>query len=223
MIDLNEMFSDSNKNVALWCDSVEDVSDIAVTAENIIQMGVDLVSLPPNMVQDMWVYLEKIHVNILTRYNFFSNRKNIDEDITVLAGNIKNICKHGADGVQIFLKMNNFEDFIEKISPVKDDLFFEKDLCVCMDIIDLDVNNLESIFQKLNEIGATAIGLTLNEDTGNRSDFVGRVYAILNNWNFNGNLHFLLGNDYERIDQVIRLIESENPELQDKVKFFLEY
>ena len=221
MIDINEIFSDSDKKVALWCDDVVDTADLASVAENIVQSGIDLISVSPNMVQNMWVYLEKKPIKILTHYDFLSNNKNIDEDISDLGKKIKDICKHGADGVQIFIEMKNFEIFVEKILPVKNDLFFEKNFGVYMDIIDIDINNLEKIFQKLNEIGANVFGLTLKEDMGNRSDFVGRVYAILNNWNFNGELHFLLNNDYERMDQVIRLIESEKPEL--KVKFFLEY
>lgn len=223
MIDINEIFLGQDKNVALWCDNVSDTSDIALTADNIVQMGVDLISLPTDMVQDMWVYLEKSPIKILTRYNLVSNRKNIDEDIALLAKNIKNVCKHGADGIQIFLKMHDFDVFMEKISPVKADLFFQKKLSFCFDIMDIDTNNLEKTFKQLNEFGVDAFGLTLNEDMGNRSDFVGRVYAILNNWNFNGDLHFMLGNDYERIEQVVRLTESEKPELMDKIKFFLEY
>jgi len=223
MIDINEIFLDSDKRIALWCDEVQDTNDLAVMCENIMESGVDLISVAPDMVRNMWVYLEKSHVKILTRYNFTSNNKNIDNDIADLAKNIINICKSGANGVQIFLKMSGFEYFCDKILPVKEDLFFGKDLCVALDIEDVDINNWDMIFQKLRDIKANTLILTLNEDMGVRSDFVGRVYGMLKNWDFNGNLHFMLHNDYDRIDQVIRLIESEKTELKDYIKFFLEY
>ena len=57
----------------------------------------------------------------------------------------------------------------------------------------------------------------------NRSDFVGRVYSMLHNWNMDGELHFILNNNVDRMDQVIRLVESEKPELGDKLRFFLDY
>ena len=223
MIDVNEIFSDSDKRIALWCDAGGDTNDLAMMCENIIENGVNLISVPPEIVYDVWVYLEKSRVNILTRYNFVSNHKNIDNDIADLAKNIINVCKRGADGVQVFLKMSGFDDFYDKILPVKEDLFFGKDLCIAMDIEDIDINNWNTIFQKLRDIKTRTLVLTLNEDMGVRSDFVGRVYGMLKNWNFNGDLHFILHNDYDRIDQVIRLIESEKPELKDRVKFFLEY
>jgi hypothetical protein len=223
MIDINEIFSDSDKRIALWCDSVHDTNDLAVICDSIIESGIDLVSVPPETVQNMWVYLEKSGVKILTRYNFTSNHKNLDTDVADLAKNISDVCKRGADGVQIFMKMAVFEDFCNKIMPVKDDLFFGKDLCIAMDIEDIDINNWNMIFQKLRNTGAHTLVLSLNEDMGVRSDFVGRVYGMLKNWDFDGALHFILHNDYDRMDQVIRLIETEKPELQDRIKFFLEY
>ena len=77
--------------------------------------------------------------------------------------------------------------------------------------------------QKLRDVRANALVLTLNEDMGNRSDFVGRIYGMLQHWNMDGELHFILNNNYDRMDQVIRLVASEKPELSDKLRFFLDY
>ena len=223
MIEANEIFSDSDKRIALWCDDVQDTNDLAIMCENIVENGIDLISVPPSKVQDAWVYLEKKPVKILTRYDFVSNHKDIDNDIANLAGAISNVCKHGAGGVQIFIKMSMFEDFCDKISPVSADLFFGKNLCVVMDILDVDVNNWNTIFEKLRSIGTNTLAFTLSEDIGGRSDFVGRIYGMLENYDFDGELHFLLDNNYDRIDQVIRLIETVKPELNDRVRFFLNY
>jgi len=222
MIEMNEIFSDSDKRLALWCDWVEDTADLAVLAENIIQENIHLISVPVENVPFMWMYLEKSNVKILTRFMFDTQQTDIDTAIYNLAAKITNILKKGANGVQIFVKMHDFDGFVEKISAVRDDLFFEHDLCVVMDVSDLDVNNWENIFQKLRDIRVNALGLTLREDMGNRSDFVGRIYGMLENWNMDGELHFILNNNVDRMDQVMRLVEIVKPELSDKLRFFLD-
>ena len=75
----------------------------------------------------------------------------------------------------------------------------------------------------INYAKSGRILLVIDEDMGNRSDFIGRIYGMLDNWDFDGDLHFIFGNNYDRIDQVIRLVESMKPELSDKLHFFLEY
>ena len=72
----------------------------------------------------------------------------------------------------------------------------------------------------MNDIKADSFGLTLTEDMGNRSDFIGRVYSLLEQWDFEGQLHFILLNNLDRADQVIRLTEILQPELINKTKFF---
>ncbi len=223
MIEINEVFSDSDKRLALLCDDVIDTNDLAGMADDIIKGNIHLISAPVDIVPLLWAYLEKSDVKILTRFVFAPKQKNIDSDMYELASKITNICKKGADGVQIFIKMRDFESFIEKISVVRDDLFFEHDLCLVMDIEDLDIHQLPMIFQKLRDVHVKALAFTLNDDMKNRSDFVGRVYGLLQNWDMDGELHFMLNNNFDRIDQVIRLVESEKPELSDKLRFFLDY
>ncbi len=223
MIEINEIFSDSDKRLALWCESIADTNDLAAVAENVIQEKINLVSIPVETVPFMWTYLEKSKVKILTRFNFNPLPKDNDAEIYDLAAKITSVLKKGANGVQIFIKMRDFEFFSEKIRAVRDDLFFEHDLCVAMDISDLDVNNWDFIFQKLRDIRVNALVLILREDMGNRSDFVGRIYGLLQNWNMDGELHFISNNNFDRIDQVIRLVEIIKPELSDKLHFFLDY
>ena len=223
MIEMNEIFNDSDKRLALWCDNVNDTNDLAGMADYIIQSGIDMISVPPEIVYNIWTYLERAGIKIFTRFVFAPDRKNMDSCIYELAQNIKNICKKGANGVQIFMEMRDFEKFAEKISVVRDDLFFQHDLCVAMDIQDIDVHNWQNIFEKLRNLHAKALVLTLKEDMKNRSDFVGRVYGMLQNWDMDGELHFILNNNFDRMDQVIRLVESEKPELNEKLRFFLDY
>lgn len=221
MIEINEIFSDSDKRIAWWCDSVEDTNDLAKMADDIIKNDIHLISLPSDMVESSWVYLEKFDVKILSRFYF--SLKNIDSDMYELATDVTKVCKQGADGVQIFVSQHDLEIFTDKIVFVRDDLFFGHDLSVVMDIEDLDINNWAMIFQNLRKLRVKAFGLTLKEDTKNRSDFVGRVYSMFQNWDADCELHFMLNNNFERIDQVIRLAETERPELSDKLRFFLDY
>ena len=223
MIEMDEIFSDSDKRVAIWCDEVADTNDLALMCENIINNDVHLISVPAEIVPNVWTYLEKRNVKIFTRFDFYPASKNIDDDMYKLGADITNANKTGADGIQIFIKMQDFEQFINKLEMVRDDLFFGHSLSFAMDIQDLDINNLDFVFQKLRDIRADAFALTLNEDMGNRSDFVGRVYALLEHFDFDGELHFILGNNFDRIDQVMRLTECQRPELNDKLRFFLDY
>ncbi len=223
MIEVNEIFSDSDVRVALWCGAAEDTNDLAVLADSIIENKISLISAPPGIVSVLWTYLEKHNVKILTRYYFEPINKNMDKDVSVLSENIVNVYKRGAGGVQIFLKMRDFERFLEMLSVIRDDLFFGHDLCIMMDIQDIDINNWELIFQKLRAVQASVFGISLDEDMGNRSDFIGRIYGMLQKWDFDGDLHFILKNNFDRIDQAIRLVESVRPELSDKIRFFLDY
>ena len=223
MIEANEVFSDFDKRIAFWCDTVGDTSDLANLANSIIETKVDLISVLPETVYFLWTCLEKNSVKILPRYYFAPLQKNMDKDVSQLVANIADIFKKGANGAQIFVRKRDFERFIDILKFVRDDLFFEHDLCIGFDVNDICFSDWGIVFQKLCDIRANAICLTLKEDTGNRSDFVGRVYGMLQKWNFDGELHLVLNNDYERMDQVIRLVESEKNELSDKLRFFLEY
>lgn len=223
MIEINEIFSDSDARIAIWGENVVDTNDLAIMAESIISENIGLVSVSPDSVPLIWPYLEKTKTKIYTRYIFNPIQKNIDSEIYNLAANISAVCKKGADGVQIFIEMRDFEQVMNAIAIVRDDLFFKHDLSVGVSISDIDINNLDFVFQKLREVRANSLLLTLNEDMGNRSDFVGRVYALLQHWNMDGELHFVLNNDYDRMDQVIRLTEIEKQELNEKLKFFLNY
>jgi len=223
MIEANEIFLDFDPRIALWCDSVGDTNDLAGLANYILENKIDLISVSADIVSFIWTCLEKTGVKILTRYNFTLSQKNMDKYVSDLSEQITKIWKQGANGVQIFLKMKDLQRFVDTFVYMRDDLFFEHDLGIGIDICDIGISDWEFVFDKLRAIRANSLCLTLNEDTGNRSDFVGRIYGMLQKWDFNGEIHFVLGNNYDRIDEVIRLIEVEKPELSNRVRFFLDY
>lgn len=223
MIESNEIFLDFDPKIALWCDGVGDTNDFANLANYILENKINLISVSPDRVAFVWTCLEKRDVKILTRYNFTPVQKNIDKNVSDLSANITSVWKHGADGVQIFLGMRDLDSFVNALLFVRDDLFFQHDLCIGIDINNLGISDWDVLFNKLRAIRANSLCLILSEDTGNRSDFVGRVYGMLQKWDFDGEIHFALGNNYNRIDQAIRLIESEKPELLERARFFLDY
>ena len=222
MIEANDIFFDSDSRIALWCDDMGDTNEIAGLANDIIENKISLISVPSIAVSPVWTYLEKSNVKIFTRHILETVNKNFDNDVSKLSEQIMADYKNGADGIQIFVKMRDFERFVDLLIMIRDDLFFEHELCLVMDVKDMCIENIDLIFEKLSAVRANAFGICLSEDMGVRSDFIGRIYGMLERWNFNGDLHFILGNNFERIDQTIRLIESMKPELSERVRFFIE-
>ena len=224
MIEDKEILLDSafEKQIAFWGNSVQDTNDIAGIADKILESGVDTISVPPEIVPFMWTYLEKANIEIYTRFDFAPLAQNIENDFDELVKQITQSCKQGATGVQIFIKMAEFERFMNLLSLVRDDLFFEHKLCICMDINDIDVHRWDMIFEKLRNLRVDVFTITFNKDDGKRSDFIGRVYGMLDAWNWDGVLHCLFLNKKIRIDEVMRLTETMQPKIYEKLRFFFE-
>ena len=126
MIEMNEIFSKADTRMALWCDKAMDTNDLAVMAEYIVQEKIGLVSVLPEIVPFVWTCLEKFDVKILARYIFNPLQKTmLEEEMYALGADIKAICKKGAQGVLVFIKMRDFERFVEMMGFVRDDLFFQ--------------------------------------------------------------------------------------------------
>ena len=223
MIEADEIFSDSDRRIALWCDDVGDTNDLAALADNIIENHIGMISVPANSLNFLWTCLENSGVKIFSRYFLENLNKNQDEDMSVFSSQVISDCKNGANGVQVFVKMRDFERFADLLSTVRDDLFFGHDLSLVLNVQEIGIDDWPVVFNKLRQIRADYFGILFGEDMGNRSDFIGRIYGMLDNWDFNGGLHFIFGNNVDRIDQVVRLVESLRPDLSDKLHFFLQY
>ena len=222
MIEINEIFSEFDKRLALWCGDANDTCDLASVADEIIENRVDLISVIPESVGFLWACLEKQGVKILTRFDF-STDIGLDKSMSDISEKIISVSRQGAGGTQLFMGLCDLDNFVDAMSLIRDDLFFEHDLCIAIDILEIDLNDWERVFKRLRDIRADAFVLYMSEDMGNRSDFVGRIYAMLEKWDFDGQLHFVLNNDCERMDQVINLVDIMRPELADKLRFFIEY
>lgn len=224
MIDKNILFDDFPSNVALWCGANTDNGELARVAEMVIQKKIPVVSVVPDSVDVIWPWLEQVDVHIFTRF-FIANKKISEQQISDLTMNINMAFKSGAYGAQVFLPYTALPGLVEQTHVVRDDLFFNKSLSICLDINEVDSCDWNNLFQNLQKINASALTLVLTKDMGDKSDFVGRIYGLLDVWNTENNfeLHFILGHDFCRIEQVLRLIKSMQPSLMAKTKFFINY
>ncbi len=224
MIDLDSFFNDVGKSVGLWCGGDTNGTDLARMVEFVSEHGVAKLSVVPDVVSTVWPWLEKSDVKIYGR--FYVNDGGISTDVmSDLTIKINQSFKRGACGAQVFVRYKNLSDMVAQVAFVRDDLFFNRDLIVGLDIEDIDSSDWKNLFDSLKKINASAVCFVLTKDTGKKSDFVGRVYGMLNAWDgdFGGALHFALENRPERIDQAQRLVESIRPELLPNLRFFVNY
>lgn len=222
MIDIKEIFNDEDvvKTISLWVPDGSDGADLAGAAEFITDMKIPAVSVAPNEIKVVWPWLEKLNLKLMTRFNV----ANINEHtMSELAVDIKTAFKNGADAAQIIVKLSDLERFVDSFVSVRADLFFNKDLCIGLDIFDVWPLDWERVFESLKKIQASALLLILSHEDKEKSDFTGRIYAALSAWNANPDmeLHVLLNESYTRAEQVYRLACAGCPDL--KLKCFVSY
>lgn len=218
MIETNNDFSDIKNHVGLWCPMGGDETDLARIAENAVTTGMSVISAAPADVAILWPWLEGRRIKIYSRFYITH-----DTSMDVLVGDINESFKKGADGTQIFLSLNNLSDFLTELRPVREDLFFNRNLSIGIDINDVGPYDWANLYDMLAKLRADSLVLAFMRDTGKKSDFVGRVYAAMDAWktDFGGALHWVMGNDFERITQVVRLIQDMAPDVWQNSLFFI--
>ena len=176
MIDKNTVFELLGGRVALWCGTDMDSVELARAVQFVTDNGISMLSVTPNAVPTVWPWLENSNVKIMTR--FYLDTKNITEkqisDVTV---RINSALRQGAHGAQIFLPCVALADLVEQTHIVRDDLFFNKDLSIGMDVAEIGPFDWGAVFENLRKINASSVIIAFAEDKGNKSDFVGRIYA----------------------------------------------
>ncbi len=224
MIDKNAVFESLGGNTALWCGTDIDSVELARAAQFATGNGISVLSVTPNAVQTVWPWLENSDVRIMAR--FYLDTKNITEkhisDVTV---RINAALRQGAHGAQIFLPRVALTDLVEQTHVVRDDLFFNKDLSIGMDISDIGPFDWGTVFENLRKINASSVIMAFADDVGNKSDFVGRIYAMLNAWGTENkfNLHFAFGPNLLRIEQAQRLVQQMRPGLMGDLRFWINF
>lgn len=222
MIDSDSFFQDWGAVLAAWCGQVQDAGDLARMAQYAVEHQMRMVSVAPDDVEVLWAWLENMPIKIVARFYLPARASRDVNKISELSMRINTAFKQGASGAQIFMRAADLHAFADEIAMVRDDLFFNKDLSIGLDISDVDASQWPVVFDALRRVRATSLTLVLARDTGNKSDFVGRVYGVLNAWeNLNCDLHFVPGNNTMRIEQAGRLIQKMQPALACGMRMFI--
>lgn len=222
MINSESFFDEISANMALWFDGGQEAGDLAHAASVAATHAMPVISALPSDVPMLWTWLEKTSARIYARF-YLPPRGARDmavmSDLTV---RINNAFKHGAHGAQIFMRAADLVEFANEIGTVRDDLFFNRELAIGIDISDVDALGWDDVFSAVRRLRAGALILVMARDTGNKSDFVGRVYAAANAaTNIKCDLHFVLGANPVRIEQAARIVRAIRPEMAAGVRFFV--
>ncbi|MBO5705153.1 MAG: hypothetical protein J6R99_04000 [Alphaproteobacteria bacterium] len=224
MMKKTDFLDSSCKDVALWCSNDIASGDLARVAEWVIQKNIKLLSVGMSAIPVIWPWVENVDVKIVTRF-YFSNKKITEKQVSDITQNINSAFKQGAHGAQVLLPYVALRDLVAQTHVIRDDLFFNKDLTIGLDINEIDSCDWQNLFENLRKINASSLMLVLTKDAGNKSDFVGRIYGMLDSWNAENkfDLHFAFGQNFHRIEQTRRLVKAMQPQLIKGMKFFVNY
>ncbi len=222
MINFEYEFDDSNLNFALWAKSNKDSADLAYLADFAVANKIDLISVGEDYVNIIWPWLENKKIKIFSRF-YLEKDINKSDNISETIKNINHVFKQGADGAQIFINYNDLNLFVSQTYLIKDDLFFNKELFIGLNICDVEPLDWGNLWVNIRKIRANGLIFAFPVDKGNKSDFVGRLYAAIESWpnDFKCDLHFVLGDNDLRINQTKRLVEIMKPSLVNNLKFFI--
>lgn len=223
MISADYIFNEIGGAGALWCGAHSENADLARRAEEVVRRGAACVSASPDDVGTLWIWLEKNPVKIYGRF-YLPDGMGADIDtLSDLTARINACFKRGASGAQVFVTRRDLAAFADQMHTIRDDLFFNKDLSIGLDLSEIDVSDWGDVFAALIKMRASSVVFVLSKDMGKKSDFVGRVFGALNAWNpaFRGDLHFAAGANLLRAEQVWRLVASVRPEMQKGARIFI--
>lgn len=224
MIEKNVLIDELMGRWALWCGTDKEAAELARVAEVVVQEKLPIVSVVPSVVSVIWPWLEMVDVKIFARF-YLPSRKVDEVSVSDVVQKINTAFKQGASGAQIFLSVSDLKRFVEFIHVIRDDLFFDKDFSVGVDLNDVGPFEWNELYEDARKLNVNSLFFAFTKDKGNKSDFVGRIYAMLNSWNNDNkfDLHFAVGADSMRIEQVARLVEQLQPQLQNRLKFFVNF
>jgi len=222
MMEKNTIFDEFSNNVAVWCGKNMDAMDLAGVVDCFAAQKISVLSVPLGAVETVWPWVEGKNVKIMSRF-YFPDKIISEQQISDVTAQINSSFKQGANGAQVFLPYAALDDLVKQTHVIRDDLFFNKFLSIGIDISEIDSQDWPVVFENLKKINASALTLVLTKDDGAKSDFVGRVYGMLNQWGDDNkfDLHFAFGPNFMRIEQAIRLVQVMKPNLMNRLKFFV--
>ncbi|MDE5615963.1 MAG: hypothetical protein K2I81_03975 [Alphaproteobacteria bacterium] len=222
MIKPEVFFDDMAANLALWCDGGRDTGELARVADAAASQVMPVISALPSDVPMLWTWLEKTPARIYSRFYLPARGPRDVNVMSDLSARINATFKQGAHGAQIFMRAADLSDFADEIGAVRDDLFFNRELAVGIDIADVGPFEWNGVFDAIRRLRAEALVLVLTRDTGDKSDFVGRLYAAVGALaDLKCDLHFVLGNNPARIEQAGRMVRAMRLDMAGGVRIFI--
>jgi len=221
MIDNDSFCDDFTGHVALWCPAEIEDGDLARCAEYAMANGVSMVSVAPDDVGRMWVWLEHSRARVFARF-YLPRTRDMASAAFDMAARINSAFKCGAAGAQVFLNASDLPAFAREMSTVSADLFFNRELEIGLDVSGINAMQWPTVFDAVRKLGASGVIFVLARDGGNRSDFVGRVHAALDAVGSDSRLalRFVVGNNFMRMEQALRLVAAMRPEMLGAVRVF---
>ena len=221
MIEQNEIFTEVKDNLGLWCGNDCSGADLAAAAGVAITNQLHAVVVAPTEIEQLWAWLENTNVKIFSRFYIKSDID--DAFMSDFATRVNASFRAGADGAIVFMHVRDLDKFASEMSFVRDDLFFNKTLSVGLDINEIDVADWARVFETMRMLRADSLTLFLSDDDGDKSDFVGRVYSMMDTdmGDWHGALYFVSGENIARIDQFYRLVGQMRPNMLSKMLFLV--
>lgn len=198
-------------------------TDLAAVTQTAIEAGARYMSVAPSGVEILWPWVEKTNIKIAARFTPAADGA-WDECISDFSANVNAAFKRGAHTAQVFVRASELENFVTALRPIRDDLFFCRELEIAIDLSEIDFDDWGMVFGALARIGANSLLIALTRDAGDKSDFVGRIYGMfgaINEIGWGGALHFALGLNQTRIEQVQRLAGAMCPNALANMIFFV--
>lgn len=221
MIKTDVVFDAIDDISCAWVPIGTDVSGLAIVSDFVVAKNMQYVSLPIGAVDTVWPWLEKDNVRILTRTDF-SDEVEPDVAMSQLATNITNSFRHGASGIQVFVHYDDIAEFINMMQPMRDDLFFERYFSVAINIKEVPNDMWPTVLESLKKIRPNSILIMAEGDSFNpKSDFLGRIYTMLEKWDLSFALHVMFGKNMMRVSQTLRLLQKMQPKLIPEFRVFL--
>ena len=217
MIDTESILSEIK--CGAWIDGT-DATDLARASDFVIAHHISTVSVDADAVPVVWPWLEGHGIKIMAR---ITAARGVNAG-SMLSRAVRDVFMHGADGAMVSLTPRMLGGFSDDMCLVRDDLFFNKNLTVVLDINGIEPDGWGAVLGPLRLVRADGLLLTLGHDAGDASDFVGRVYGLLNAWGagqFDGELDFAVGPNPIRTIQASRLVQKMRPDIAERSRFYI--
>ena len=146
----------------------------------------------------------------------------MDFVVSDFSQNVSTMFRHGANGVQVFIPIRLLQNFVAGLMPVRDNLFFARFLSVALDISQIKVDMWDDVFSAVRTLRPNALLITSTGDDFDRSsDFVGRIFTMLEKWDTDADLHLMFEKNTMKMIQTIRLVQKIRPDLMKKLTVFV--